>query len=318
MTSKTALDFIIIGAQKSGTTSLFEYLRGHPRIALPAAKEAPFFDKPAAEDRARVAAFLADLFHGADPARLWGKASPQYMTAPEIPARLARAMPGLRLIAILRDPVERAISHYRMVVRRGHETRPIDQALREEMTEEALRRSRALGPAAANEPHGYVAWGEYGRILSAYRDHFDALNMLALFVEDMERDPGATLDRVLTFLGLDPGFRPVNLGRRYQPAGGAGRLGRAKPILRSLGVLTLWHALPLRVRLAVLRRIDMVRVGREPELARHDPAPETRARLADHFREDIALLERLIGAQAPWAGASTHHIVSPQQPVAAL
>src|SRR6266487_1947701 len=112
------LDFIIIGAQKAGTTSLYHYLREHPGIYMPPEKEAPFFTSKGSFLR-DWEQFAADYFGAASVEQRWGKATPAYMADPRVAARIHSLMPRVLLIALLRNPVERAYSHYMMSVRRG-------------------------------------------------------------------------------------------------------------------------------------------------------------------------------------------------------
>src|SRR5512134_2872554 len=104
------LDFIIIGAQKAGTTALFRYLRRHPRIYMPLEKEIPFFSDDVLYARGWEQ-FARRYYGHAPPDRLWGKATPRYMIHPDCPSRIRATMPDTRLIALLRDPIERCISH---------------------------------------------------------------------------------------------------------------------------------------------------------------------------------------------------------------
>ena len=123
---KQVLDFIVIGAQRSGTTSLFEYMRGHPELAVPPEKEIPYFTH--ARHRLSWEEYIRRLFADADPGKRWGTVTPQYMVGgltgrdldtmvdrgnPRIvPERVRERCPDARLIAILRDPIERARSHH--------------------------------------------------------------------------------------------------------------------------------------------------------------------------------------------------------------
>src|SRR5690349_22097761 len=172
--------FLGIGAQKAGTTSLHEYLRTHPQLFLPEAKEQPFFSN----DRAYAEgwdAYAAVAFHGAPAGRRYGTITPHYMSGPVVwaePAResatvtIARRIhaqfPDVKLIAMLRDPVERAISSYWQTTVLGDDERSLDAALEEELAPEALASARAR-PA---DGHQHITAGEYGRILSAYLELF--------------------------------------------------------------------------------------------------------------------------------------------------
>jgi hypothetical protein len=153
---KARLDFIVIGAQRCGTTSLFEYMRGHPDLYIPPAKEVPYFSHvDYLEDWTD---YIGRLFGEAEEGRLWGTVTPQYMVGglyrrnanpdgavgdPEIvPARIREQLPDARLIAILRDPVERAHSHYDWAVETGWEKRSFADAIGDLLKPEARVRLR--------------------------------------------------------------------------------------------------------------------------------------------------------------------------------
>src|SRR5712691_8988709 len=110
--SPAALDFVVIGAQKGGTTTLFEHLRGHPELCLPADKEAPFFNRPELYSHGVEHLFSTYFPQPLPTDRLLGTVTPQYMCIAGCAQRLAVAFPECRLVVILRDPVERAYSHY--------------------------------------------------------------------------------------------------------------------------------------------------------------------------------------------------------------
>src|SRR4051812_30655152 len=164
-----ALDFLGIGVPKAGTTSLHEYLRTHPQLWLPEAKEQPFFSNDAAYDEGWEA-FAAVAFHGAPPGRRYGKITPHYMsgpvawesTGPEeasvvIARRIREGFPDVKLIAMLRDPVERAISSYWQASVLGDDERSLDEALDEELSAEALAAARTR----PTDGHQHIVAGEY-------------------------------------------------------------------------------------------------------------------------------------------------------------
>lgn len=117
------LHFLVIGAQKAGTTTLHTILRMHGQLWLPPDKEVPFFSDTGAWPDFQ--SFLADAYRGAPANRLWGAVSPQYMrggkgiSTRDVASRVATAVPDVKLIAVLRDPIERAMSEWRMASRRG-------------------------------------------------------------------------------------------------------------------------------------------------------------------------------------------------------
>jgi hypothetical protein len=298
------LDFLIIGAQKSATTSLHAYLAGHPDIAMPASKEAPFFDRdntgPQAWER-----FTEEHFAGRTE-QLWGKASPQYMAHPDAPRRIYRAMPSVRLIAILRDPVERAWSHYRMCLRRETEQRSFDEAISTCLDRINIRQARDLPPPRHEkgfEPEGdfYLSWGEYGRILGEYRRYFPRSQILVLTTSELASDPALVMDRILKFLGLPLGYRPDNLGKVVHRGASAPLVTQAwKERIRSIPLLShIWRCTPESRRASVrfwVEQLNLRRAGDEVMKL----SEINRARLERHFSLDVMRLQRDFGLLLPW------------------
>ncbi|MGH6707754.1 MAG: sulfotransferase family protein [Hypericibacter sp.] len=293
-------DFLVVGAQKSGTTAIHEYLCHHPAIAMPAGKEAPFFSNDECFRRG-FDAFRKEHFSEARPDQVWGKVSPQYMTSEAIVDRVARSVPQAKIIAILRDPVERARSHYKMALRRGWETRSIDTAFAAALEPAALATARSLPAAPSSEAQCYLAWGEYGRILGYYRTRYPGDSILILFNEHLSSDPAATIDRVLEFVGLSPGYRPANLGESIFAGGGALRFPGLKPTLKRLGadaIMTLLSS-PVRHRLRLAYKQFNERPTRRTSLP-IQPSKEIEERLAEFYLGDVALLEQTFRVNAPW------------------
>lgn len=285
------LDFLVIGAQKSGTTSLFQYLAGHPALFLPMAKEVPFFTPRGSFEKGwehHVARHFADAPAG----RRWGKVTPHYMTDLEVPGRIAATMPDVRLVALLRHPVERALSHHRMTRRRGNDPRTAVVALRESLAD-ARRSPPALSGSTREDEHRhYLGWSLYGRILAAWRAAFPAEQLLTFFLDEMERDPAAVLARVLAHLGVDASWRPANLGERY--------LDSRKPgWYRTVRFLR--HFLPRRLHVALSYRLNaQAPPPAEGEEAEEQLPPDLRQELVDYFRPDLVQLEQLLGRAVPW------------------
>ncbi|MEQ8752500.1 MAG: sulfotransferase [Coleofasciculus sp. G1-WW12-02] len=160
------LDFIIIGAMKAGTTSLFKYLQPHPEIYMIPEKETSFFSSDYYFKK-RWENFANEVFQGAPLDKMWGKASPSYMPDPRVPQRIYEIMPNVKLIALLRNPIDRAFSHYKHLLRQKRERRSFEEIVSEQLTEKSLDYTRALpGLLAVNS--SYISMGEYGRILQSY------------------------------------------------------------------------------------------------------------------------------------------------------
>jgi hypothetical protein len=320
-----ALDFTVVGAAKAGTTALFELLRSHPGLYLPEGKELPFFVVAKHEYYGSAAEFFADAFDGRGEGQLCGTVTPQYLYGAllgpasgqderAIPRRIRAAYPDARLIAILRDPVARARSYHRMSRMRGHESRPFDQAIVELLQPEALAEARAR----PNVGNSYVVLGEYARLLQGFFDVFPREQLLVLFHEDLERDPAAVCARAFEFLGVDPGFRPPNLGGRYNEGAGRRRFAWLEPtrwqraVGRSRALRRLWRLLPAALRLRVLKRFDLAvwrlflwnRVSVDSPEESDAVSAETLAALRAHYRGDEGRLRALLGTYPPWAASS--------------
>jgi hypothetical protein len=307
------LDFLLIGAQKAGTTSLFEYVRHHPGLYLPSEKEVSYFNLESRVARG-WAWYLDWVFADAPDDRPWGTFSTFYMDAAEgredtVPRRIREAAPDVKLIAILRDPVERAISHHRMSVMKRLETRSFEDAIDELLHEDALADAR-IQPTEANS---YITRGEYGRALGNFLELFPREQLLVLFAEDLDRDPAQVLQAMFSFIGVDPDFAPPNLGERYRRAGEQRRIGRLdlhgwRQRLASRGsARAAWERLPAGLRRALDRRVRVVSYRVELWNARQrgkSAAPEIDpnlvSRLTDHYRPDVDRLTQLADVEPPW------------------
>lgn len=301
------LDFLIIGAQKCATTALFEHLRSHPDIAMPLEKEVPFFTRKDCSQHSWQD-FASQQFSDEQRNKLWGKATPQYMSDPEVPARIKGLMPGVKLVAILRDPIDRAWSHFQMGRRRETENREFAEAIESLLTEEgqqAGRRQPAPEHAEGyqSEAQFYTAWSEYGRILTAFTDYFDPQQLLVLYTEELENEPEATLDRLLDFIGLPTGFRPPSLGEVVHRGGGSDKRipQSVRAWLRERRVLYwLWQRIPDARRGRLRFQYEQWNVSRDSNAM---SLPEhLHAQLRRHYATDIKSLLALSVAPPPWTG----------------
>lgn len=199
-------DFVIIGGKKCGTTLLYHLLSRHPYVAPATEKEVHFFDTRF--DRG------ADWYrsHFPAPAEKEGRrvitmeASPFYLYHPHAPRRAAETVPRAKLIALLRDPVDRAYSDYHHKARRGHEPLSFEQAI--EAEEHRLRgeKEKMLADESYRSRNfrafPYLSRGIYVDQLIVWHKFFDADRMLILKSEDMYKDTPEILERVVDFLDL--------------------------------------------------------------------------------------------------------------------
>jgi hypothetical protein len=198
-------NFLIIGAQKAGTTALYAYLRRHPQITGPSWKEVSFFDR----HYARGEAWYRGNFPNALRARgLVGEASPSYLFHPLAPERVAAMVPEAKLVALVRNPVDRAFSHYQHEVALGREPLSFEDAL--EAEDERLRgeeeRMRA-DPVYFSRPwwdYTYRARGRYAEQLERWFAVFPREQLLIVPNEDLDAEPERTHARVLEFAGAAP------------------------------------------------------------------------------------------------------------------
>jgi hypothetical protein len=204
--------FLIIGAQKAGTSSLHSQLVHHPQVLPSLLKEVHYFDLNYPRGinwyrtffpirlRARMAAVW-----GGQPA-ITGESSPYYLFHPHVPRRVERDFPGIPLIVLLRDPVERAYSHYQHARRHGMEQLTFAEALAQEDDRIGPDREKLAvdenWPAVNLQNFSYRSRGVYVDQLMRWMPVYDSRRLLVLRSEDFFADPGATLIRVLEFLRL--------------------------------------------------------------------------------------------------------------------
>ena len=266
--------FLVIGAQRAGTTSLFHYLSRHPDVAAPSGgettinwpKELHFFDErywrgldwyrsffPLELSRRLARRRGGDL--------VAGEATPYYLFHPAVPERVAESLPEVRLVALLRDPVERAYSHYQLMRRKGWEPLSFEEAIEAE-PERLARAERWIWDVRPrfdkkgrrrhhhHRHSAYLARGLYAGQLERWLEHFPREQLLVLRAEDMLADPAGIYRQVLDHVGLRP-WEPKRFATRNKAS--------YAPI-----------------------------------------APELRERLEEHFAEPNARLAELLGRDFGW------------------
>lgn len=214
-------DFIIIGAAKSGTTSLFAYMSSHPRIIPPIRKEIRFFNHlergvewylahfpPLPRDRGTY---------------LTGEGSTSYLCDTDVPRHLYELFPRTKLIVILRNPIERAISHYHDDRRRSDETRSLEQAMNAEMAflEQVANPVYDAGEYWRRGQRGYLCMGLYVYFLRHWVELFPRDQLLVLQSSDFYANPATTMSQVFEFVGVSncPLSRyDIHLEGSYPPA----------------------------------------------------------------------------------------------------
>jgi hypothetical protein len=211
--------YLIIGAQRAGTTSLHRYLVQHPAVrTMLRTKGVHYFDTNFGQGLAWYASRFPTRLYGWYVRRrrgtrlLTGEASPYYLFHPHVPHRVAEQLPGVKLIVLLRDPVQRAYSHYQHELARGFETLSFEEAIRAEPARLAGETERLLAEplynSFAHQHHSYLARGRYAEQLARWRSRFPDEQLLLLSSERFFREPDRAFRRVLEFLEL-PAFTPA-------------------------------------------------------------------------------------------------------------
>jgi hypothetical protein len=235
-------DFLVIGTKRGGTTSLWRYLIQHPLVPrlFPAwnTKTSHYFEDnftrgeawyrshfPTSRQRAAL-----ERRHGG-PAKA-GEAAPLYMFHPLVASRVAELMPRARMIVLLRDPVERAYSHWKE--RRGEGVEPLGfaEALAAEESRTAGERERLIAePGYVSEAYDWYAYRERGCYLShlqPWLSHFDRSQLLFLPSETFYRSPAESYARILDFIGLPPYRLPAYDVHNDRPSKGMDESVRAE------------------------------------------------------------------------------------------
>jgi hypothetical protein len=197
-------DFLVIGAQKAGTTALYAYLRWHPGITGPSWKEVSFFDR----HWWRGESWYRGQFPLRRRGRLIGEASPSYLFHPLAPERARVVVPDARLVAILRNPIERAYSQYQHEVALGREPLSFEDALQaeEERTRGEVERLTA-DPRAFSRAwwdHTYAARGLYAEQLERWLAVFPREQLLVVTTDELGERAADAYASILRFLGALP------------------------------------------------------------------------------------------------------------------
>lgn len=290
-------NFLIVGAQKAGTSALWSYLDAHPQVYLSPEKELRFFNR----HYDLGLDWYRRHFEGRVGEPLVGEATPNYLYCEEVAGRIAESLPGVKLIFLFREPVSRAYSNYWHNVWLGREHLSFEEALERE--DERIRLNERYPTPYWAWTYAYLDKGRYARQLRPYLENFDRSQLLFLLFEDLVKRPEATLERVYAFLGIES--RPLpELGEDEKNATWVQRSVTLQRAVNRLNFFVLLQSYRLlgwrrgawgrtnRAAMAVhwaMLKLNSVR-GRYPPL---DPA--TRARLQASFAGDNRALAELIG-----------------------
>jgi hypothetical protein len=265
--------FLVIGAMKAGTTSLWEYLREQPGVFMAAEKEVDFF---VAEKRWPHGVEWYERQFAAAPASALavGEASTNYSKHPlfrGVPERTVAVLPDVKLVYLVRHPIERMRSQWRHARSAGWESRPLSRAI-------------------ARDPQ-YIDVSRYAHQLEQWLPYVPRERVLVETAEQLRDDPATVLQRVLAFVGIDA---PLVSNVRHDAHAADELIPPRRSIARSVksipGASRLARALPTAVR-SVYGRATTVTVDESSSLL----APAQEAELLERLRPDLARLRALVG-----------------------
>jgi hypothetical protein len=290
-------DFLIAGVPKAGTTALYAALARHPELFFPRVKEPKFFLTDGRPPRSggpgdaqtyqqhvwRQAEYEA-LFDPAPPYARKGEATPFYLYETSSHERIRRVVPDVRIVIVLRDPVDRAYSNWSHLWAAGLE------AERDFVTACGLEGARREA-GWAHFWH-YVGQGRYGEQLSALYEHFPREQVLLLRYRDLRDEPYPTLDRVCAFLGVQTGLLDRLPAQNVSPYVADNYVNDVlRAMLRTGGRFGQHFPVPLRK----VARGPLLTVLQRHKGARPKASPEQRDAVLPYFVDDIRLLERITG-----------------------
>lgn len=282
-------NFFIVGANKAGTTSLHNYLACHPEIFMSKLKEPMYFtlkdvtdvekQKYAAQIQMRSAIYsiedYLDLFKESNGYKAIGESSTAYLGNPKAPSEIRKEIPDAKIIIILREPIDRAISNYKMYVDWGLEKDSFETAMRKILSGKEMEKpGRSM----------YLRIGLYAQAVQRYKNLFSAENLRVYLFDDFKKNPATILRDVCHFLSVDENFifetrRIYNQSKGHNPTWIPKIPKFLRPFLKFF---------PNNVKSTVKSKLTI-----KPEIT-HLKSPELINRLKAYYEDDIVQLEKII------------------------
>ncbi|MGI8929535.1 MAG: sulfotransferase family protein [Candidatus Limnocylindrales bacterium] len=318
-------DLFIVGAPKSGTTSLYEWLKGHPEVFMTRVKEPCFYSRDLAQDKSGNflrydtdrERYLA-LFENAGQATRIGEASTRYLYSKEAAELIARDQPAARIVALLRNPVDMIASLHAHKLAGGTE----DLAdFEEALTAEDDRRAGERIPRDSNPLLAtYRDRAHFGEQIGRWFDAFGPDHVHVILFEEMVRDPQTHFRRLLEFLEVDPTYQPPSFAAHNLAHGSRGGLIRSIARTRPLQFAA-WRLLPALIGDSRTRELSR-RLGhsqlRRTTAKRAEVPAALRRRLEVEFAPDVARLSGILGRDVGqiWFGPQSGSDKQPRPQVA--
>ena len=283
-----SVDFIGIGAHRCGTTWIYRCLEEHPDICVSSAKEVEFFnttqmfwrpDLQGTSNYPKGLEWYKSHFHHCSKEKIKGEFSPIYLYDPDVPERIFSHYPHVKLLTILRNPIERLYSHYKYTKLKGFYTLP-------ETFEEVVEKEK-----------DFIEQGFYYQYLKRYLCVFPRSSIFVMLYEDLEREPLKFIKRLYKFLGVDDDFVPSIVNKRVNTAG-------SKLLINWYGILRnrFKNFSAITTLLGQLKKTEFGKKMRDAlfqtsavNLGYGSINTKTRKYLREYYRNDISQLELFLG-----------------------
>lgn len=286
-------NFFIVGAPKAGTTSLYEYLKESSEVFMPENKEPHFFAPKISQlinyPNIKTKEDYLALFSGIKNEKAVGEASVHYLQDIEAPSNIQKIIPNARIIIMLRDPVERAFSHYLMSVRFGETTDSFNKILTKILNEKKDLKSRFY--------YILIDASLYYHQVKRYFEQFQKEQIKVIIFEDFVKEVRNSVKDVMKFLNLDSDL-PENIGKKYneftEPRNRLALSIIANPTLKKIAK----HTLPKSTWDPIREKV-FIKKGEKPEISLED-----REILINFFADDVKMLEKFIEKKLSWKNFS--------------
>lgn len=288
----TLPDFLICGAEKAGTTALFNFLKEHPEIGVSTEKELHFFTT----NYGKGVEWYENKFKHTKGKKSVGEASPSYMYHPAVPERIHNLIPDARLIFILRHPVDRAYSQY------WHE---VNRSGREKLSfEEAIERAFGAGKGRVSEDMdrirlSYLERGRYAEAIERFEEVFPKKKILILIHRDLKERPEEVLKEVFGFLGVDDSF----VSDKWREKHNVGITPKSKTVDRIVKKVIFDNRTGLKFKFFMENHMSSVWKFFGRALYREGYPPmkkSTRKMLIDYYRPYNEEVESMLGRKLDW------------------
>ena len=290
------IDTMIIGAQKCGTTTVYDWLAQHPRVYLPQIKEVHYFVRD--EFYQQGESYLEPLYRGAAEGQLLGGAYAHLMFFPEAVKRLLAHNHQMKIVAVLRNPIDRAYSAYWFARRNGWEhLETFEEAL-------AAEDHRQAGSWMERTELTYLTHGRYAMQLAPYFESMERNQIHVIVTDDLHANPAAVFDTLQQFLGLSERVGLTTHERRNESSVARWKWLQARLLSHDSPAKRLYRRLVpqssrVRLREKILTPLENLNVKpfRYPGMSE-----ETRSKLCDHFAEENRQLWQLLDRpEVPWS-----------------